>query len=376
LHDIDLCKACGVPLFLSGVGAWEPNGVLSCTFLPKGRGIFYECEAINGLLASLEELLGLPIEHIVLESIRRDARKFMEGLLSSQISEALTFTKEQVRHDPGTDEAELARAREKQRQWNLQAITVGRVFGYGDVRLGEGWDRGDRYPWRTQIIRNPFSIFSYTAEAIGTVEAFEKKDMWADYDLVGEDTYRISVYPREHHAGLVSRLKGNAENKSFKEGDIAYERCSECGVPLEISRHNWNLEEGMITDPDSGRRMVFIPPASLEAILYDLEAELGEEIPQAVIEAQRRTFKSVLGNDDWSRSGWAYKQLFGLRGMGNLVYFKAAEHRLSLKFENTCMPLLMVGFCQALAELAFGVDSSRCEWSVSDESDLDILIET
>jgi hypothetical protein len=374
MQEIDLCSLCGVPRFISGAGAWESNGVLSSPFLPGGRGIFCECEAINGLFASLEGLLGLPIEHIIIESIRRDAREFMEGLLSSQISEALTFTKEQVRHDPGSDEAELVKVREKQKQWNLQAITVGRVYGFGDVHLDDGWDRGDRHPWRTQIIRNPFSISSYTAEAIGTVEAFEMKDMWADYELVGEDTYRISVYPQSHHAGLSKRLKVKDPGHAFKAGDINYKRCVGCNVPLEIARHNWNLEEGIITDRHTGRRMVFIPSASVEAILADLEAELGEEIPETVIEAQRRTMKILRGGEDWSRSGWTFKQRTGLGGMGNLVYFKATEHNLSLRIENSCMAPLMVGLSQALAELAYGVESSAREWSLSEDRDLSIVI--
>jgi len=375
LQNIDVCETCGVPLYLSGVARWESNGVISCALLPGGRGIFYECEAINGLFQSLEGLLGLSIEHILMESVRRDVREFMENFLSAQISEALTLPiGEKGKRSELGDQAKLTEMREKQKAWNIQAITMGSVFGYGDARLGEEWETGDRHPWRYQIIRDPYSIFFYAAAAIGTVEAFEKRDMWARYESIGENAYKITVFPQSHYAGLAKRLQAGKVEKTFKSGDISYERCPRCGIPSEISRHDWNLAQGTITDPDSGRRMVFIPTACVEAILADLEAELGEEVPRVLIEAQRRTMKSLLAGENWSRSGWVFKPWIGSRGMGNLVHFKAAEKSLSVRIENSCVPALMVGFCQALAELAFGVESSGYQWNLSEDGDLSIHI--
>jgi hypothetical protein len=375
LLDIDSCKSCEVPLFISFVGKWEDNGVISCAFLPGGRGIFYESDTINTLVEALEKLLGAPVEHILIESIRRDTRGFMENILSSQISESLTLPIEKKgQKAPQSDEAKLKEIAELQKQWNDQAITIGRVFGYGDVLLGEGWETGDRHPWRTQIIRNPYSIASYAAEAIGTVESFEMRDMWADYELIAENTYRISVYPSNHPIGLYERLGKKQYDYPPKPGDIDYERCPECGVPLDIARYHWNLEEGSIIHPEFARRMVLLPPASVDAFLADLETELGSEIPDAVIDTQRRTMKSYMAEGDWSKSGWTFKKMIGLRGLGNLTYFKSDDQKLFLKIENSCMHLLMVGFVQALAELAYGVEGSVREWTLSDDGDLCITI--
>jgi hypothetical protein len=373
--DIESCKSCGLPLFIGFVGKWENNGVLSCGFLPGGRGIFYESDTINTLTESLEELLGASVEHILIESIRRDVRGFMENFLSMQISQAMDLPVgrkgNEAPREMGVSPEEIL---ELQKLWNLQAITVGRVFGYGDVLLGEGWETGDRHPWRTQVIRNPYSIAAYAAAAIGTVESFEKRDMWADYELIGENTYRIKVYPSSHPEGLYERLEGKGYGYDFKPGDITYERCPECGVPVDIARYRWDLEEGAVIDTHFSRRMALLPPVSIDAFLADLEAELGSDIPEAVIETQRKTIKSYMQGEDWSRSGWTFKHTIGLRGMGNLTYFKADKQRLFLKIENSCMHLLMVGFIQALAELAYGVEGSVREWTLSDDGVLGINI--
>lgn len=375
MPEIELCQTCGIPRFISWVGRWEDNGVISCDFLPGGRGIFIESENINRLFQGIEELLGLPIEHISIESVRRDARAFMEKVLNPQISEAEALARSRKEAEGSEhDEAGERELLEKHREYNLQAITIGRVFGFGDVRLGEEWESGGRYPWRTQIIRNPYSIFSYTGESIGTVEAFEKRDMWGKYEYIGDNTYRITVYPENHPRGLEERLQRGSCDYTLKPGDAVSDRCPKCGVPLPITRYRWDLEEGTISDPDTEMRMVFIPPASVDAILHDLEVELGEEIPEIAIEAQRRSVRSYLARASWARSGPAFKEMIGLRGLGNITTFEMGERSLSVVIENSCMPLLMVGFIQVMAELAFGVEKPPYEWNLADDGDLSILI--
>jgi hypothetical protein len=373
--NIELCKSCGVPLFIAFISRWESNGVINCDFLPGGRGIFYESDTINAFTNELQELLGISLEHILIESIRRDVRGFMENFLAMQISQALDLPIRRKGEEPpreaGVSPEEIL---ELQKLWNIQAITVGRVFGYGDVLLGESWESGDRHPWRTQIIRNPYSIAAYTAAAIGTVESFEKRDMWANYELIGENTYRITVYPEQHPAGLCERLERKGYDYALKPGDIVYQRCPGCGVPVDMAGFRWSLEEGIIVDEVFNRRMALLPPVSIDAFLTDLESELGSDIPEAVIEMQRRTIKSYMSKENWSRSGWEFKKIIGLRGMGNLTGFKASRDALTVRIENSCVHLLMIGFVQALAELAFGVESSSREWSLAEDGDLSITI--
>ena len=255
---------------------------------------------------------------------------------------------------------------------NAIATTIGMVYGYGDIRFSELWDLWDTFPWRTQIIRNPYSIVFFSADMLATVEAFEQRDMRVKYERIGGEIYLLAVHPGEHPVELKERLK--RKRYDVKPGDVAHESCPDCGVPLGVSRCRWDPEEGTIIDPITRRRMAFFDPAAMDTVFGDLEAELGESIPEAIIEAQRRYGKLSMGADNWRRSGYDFKSWAALRGLGNITGFKADEKHLSLTLENPSMHLALVVMAQALYELAWGAESSTAEWQRTDDGDLVINV--
>lgn len=127
-------------------------------------------------------------------------------------------------------------------------------------------------------------------------------------------------------------------------------------------------------DTENGWRMAIFGPQALEAVLDDLESELGEDIPRAVVEAQKRYVKSRTEKMNWRRSGITFVKLVALRGMGNITRFEADKKHLSVRIQNACLPLVMVGMAQALYEIALGLEDSTYEWELSDDGDLNILI--
>jgi hypothetical protein len=160
----------------------------------------------------------------------------------------------------------------------------------------------------------------------------------------------------------------------LKPGDVVYERCPDCNVPLEVASRKWNCAEGTYTDPDTGRRMAIFGPAAVDAIFDDLENELGDIIPNAIIEAQRQNLKSAWGMDRWNRSGSSFQNMLAIRGLGNLVEFKGDTNGLFLSLQNACLPLPIVGTIQALVELAYRAESSTREWEFSADGDLNVDI--
>lgn len=371
--DIELCGSCGVPRLISGVFTWEDSGVISISYSPGARMVFYESGNIDNIFRGVEELIGMPIEHIVTERKRRDTRRFMERVFVAE-SKRLASTLVGELGDkvsaiePGNrgDILELGDA------VNAQATTIGMVYGYGDIRFSELWDLWDTFPWRTQIIRNPYSIVFFSADMLATVEAFEQRDMRVKYERIGGEIYLLAVHPGEHPIELKERLK--RKRYDVKPGDVAHESCPDCGVPLGVSRCRWDPEEGTIIDPITRRRMAFFDPAAMDTVFGDLEAELGESIPEAIIEAQRRYGKLSMGADNWRRSGYDFKSWAALRGLGNITGFKADEKHLSLTLENPSMHLALVGMAQALYELAWGAESSTAEWQRTDDGDLVINV--
>lgn len=366
------CSSCGTPLFISRELRWGSDGVIHLARAPRNRMVLYESNIIDNLFRGIEELIGISIEHIVIESRRREVRRYIEGIFPSWMRQSLVFLNEALSGMPVL--GHLAR-------WLRQPLgkalagrvfDVGRVYGYGDARLGPLWEEGDMHPWRSTVVRLPYSVLFFAAECLASVEAFEGRDHTVSYREVEEGTYLFDVRPGEHPVALKERLA--RRRYPFKPGELNYDLCPDCGVPREVSHLDWDLERGIITDPASGRRMAIFGPHAVDTVLQDLEAELGEAVPAAAVEAQRRYVKSRVGEENWRKRGSDFMRMGALRGLGYVSRFEADTERLSVTLHNACMPYLNVGMAQALYEIAMGKDSSEVSWSLRDDGDLEIEI--
>ena len=374
MSQTKLCAECGVPLMISREQKWDNNGVIPLALNPKRRSVFYESDVVDGLFGELGELVGVPVDHMVIESRRRDVRRFIERTFPSQIEESKRLQKDvESEKDPKVREAKRRNLLEIRKFYNLQVNEVGRIYGYGNIQTSDRWDKADDYAWRTQIISNPHSMLFYPAEMLGSVEGFDQMDMRVEYDQIGEDTYAVTTYPGSHPVELKERLK--RKRYEFKPGDIDLERCSTCGIPLDVGRCRWDLDAGTIIDGLTGRRMAIYNPQAMEAVLDDLEAELGEIIPEAVIESQRRYIKSAWRDEEWWRDATDFRRFIAVRGVGNLTRFEGDKQGLSLTIQNSCLHLLMVGSIQALVEMAYRAEDSTYEWDLTDDDDLTVSIQ-
>jgi hypothetical protein len=371
---LEVCKTCKVPQLISGMFDWGDGGVIAISGSPRARMVFYESDNIDNVFKGVEELIGVPIEHIVMERKRRDTRRFMERIFTEQADRLASILGGQLVDnvsavDPGKRKDILAIGD----LVNSQATTIGMVYGYGDIRFSDMWEFWDTFPWRTQIIRNPYSITFFSADMLATIEAFEQRDMVVKYELAGDDIYLLSTHPGEHPIGLQDKLKRKVYE--VKSGDISYDRCPECGIPLKVARCRWDPKDGTIIDPETNRRMALFDPAAIDTVFEALEAELGEDVGEAIVEAQRRAGKLTMSGDNWRRSGYDFKGWAAVRGLGNISAFKADSKRLSLTLENPSMHLAMVGMTIALYELAQDKEKSAYEWHRTDDGDLMINVE-
>ncbi len=153
MPGIEVCPECGVPLLISVGQRWEDNGVISLAMSPSNRLVFYESAIIDSLFKGIEELIGTDVWHIVTESRRRDVRKYIERSFPEEIEAMQTF-------DNASMMKELV---EMRRDYNLQVNEMGLVYGYGEIKFSTLRERGDDYPWRTQVIVNPWSMYLYPA---------------------------------------------------------------------------------------------------------------------------------------------------------------------------------------------------------------------
>jgi hypothetical protein len=373
MAELELCGTCGVPTLVGGVFEWNDCGIISIPYNPKGRMVFYESDYIDGIFRGIGEIIGISIDHIAIERKRRDTRKFMEKVFPEQIEKLREiFGGEKINNMSSVSPSRKEEVLEIGRMVNSQATTIGMVYGYGQIHFSNMWDFWDSFPWRTQIIRNPYSIVFFSADMLATIEAFEQQDMRVRFEKLAKSAYLLSVRPGPHPLGLKDRLK--RKTYDVKPGDIVFERCPECHVPRRVGQCRWDLEEGNIVDEETGRRMALFDPAAMDTVFDDLENEVGESITEVIIEAQRRYGRSSMSAENWKRSGYDFKSWVAIRGLGNITSFKADEKKLLMTVENPCMHLAQIGMAKALYELAWGAESSKHEWHRDEDGDLHIEV--
>ena len=194
--------------------------------------VFFESEPIDSLFRGIEELIGMPIEHIVIESRARDTRRYIERVFPPAVRSILEGKGGRLEGqglDVSAEERETLLA--TMRVITKSIIDIAKAYGYGEQKPGELWDQGGDYPWRNQYLRKPYSLLFLAADNLGSVEAFESTDMWVKFREVSKEEYVTDVYPAEHPVGLQERLR--RKRYEFKPGDISYEKCPECGMPLD-----------------------------------------------------------------------------------------------------------------------------------------------
>ncbi len=305
---IKVCRKCGVPRLVSKEQNWLDNGVIQQTMDKANRMVFYESDNLSSLFEGIEGIIGLPIEHIVIESKRLDVKEYTEKLLSPMVRKIVR------RIGFGVVAAKLR--------------NLGACYGYGAIKLGDSRRRNDDEDYQSMLIRNPHSITFFTGEVLGAWEAVDGRESYATYGKAGEDSYKVTVHIGQHPLELSGRLAH--KQYAFKPGTSRFERCSACGIPLGVSSYRWNLEEGTIRHPETGRRMMIISPAGVDAVLDDLEAELGEAIPEAVVEAQRRFVRESMKDGDWRQGEVQHRSMLALRGRGQLANMELDQYHLAI----------------------------------------------
>lgn len=371
-QEIERCEECGVPALLGRELKWESNGVITLAQSPHNRMVIFESAIIDNVFRGIEEILGRSIEPMVVESRRRETRRFIERSFPFEVRNMLLLGDA----GPTAKDSPLSRAMadfmSRIREDIVERVSnVARVFGYGEVSMD--WKEGEPYPWRSLTMRCPYSVPLWKADILGTIEAFEGLDMWVEGEELEEDVYRLHVFPAEHPVELKGKLQRRMRYE-FAAGDVEHERCPACGVPDIISTYSWDLERGIITASDTKRRVAVFGPLALEAVFYDLASEHGPELSRVVVEAHRRYIRERVDRELASRISSVLKMHMARRGLGFLASLKADRKGLEMEVHNACLELFMVGMTQAFYEITTGNENTTAEWELDEQGRLSISI--
>jgi hypothetical protein len=112
------------------------------------------------------------------------------------------------------------------------------------------------------------------------------------------------------------------------------------------------------------RRMAIVGQMELNPIFVELEEELGDTIPQIVVEAQRRFSKTGFYSMRDVKDEADFRTTLAMRGLGNLRELRINRRGLHMLVENAALPPMIVGMMQGIFEMAFDLDTD-VEWEMS-----------
>jgi len=364
MFEFKLCPECGVPDFFTQEHAWLNNGDIVQARNHNIRLAFVECENLDPLFKGIGEIIGMPIEHIIINIASRGIESYLEAIIPEDIKDVLHSMK------PG-DKALGEKCRQLIDALLEASIIQGRINGFGKYTVkGFRYERDEKdysIMWVTDPYSLPFAIGAHAAHnaaLVGGEHEVECKEISpGEYEL------------KSHWAVFGDVLK---ERLSFKEyhhrdGDFELERCAGCGGPAALAGYKWYLDKGIIKNTFTGRRMAMLGPALLDPVFDELEKELGEAIPRVVVEAQKRFIKTGFYSIEEVGDEGDIRTQLALRGLGNLKDIKMGKRGVSMRLENAALHLIVVGMVQGLFEMAFDVESG-VEWELSEEGDLEVEV--
>jgi hypothetical protein len=341
------CPECGVPEYITEEHRWLDNGDIVQKKDEKHRMLFIETENFDPLIRSVEEIIGTSIEHIVITAMRRAAHMYIEFVLPPDLPDRVR-------------EGELS-----PQLIDEVIANIGRMMGFGNYQFVDMRYEQDMNDFFTVSVTEPYSLPMCAAGHAAAMEAIFGYGHDVTYEEVSPGHYNMTTYPSKHPEVLKERFVLQPYNPG--KGDIELEKCGTCGSPAALSDFAWLIERGIILNKYDQRRMALIGPHELEPVFRELEEELGDTVPRAVVEAQRRFSRSGFYDPEMILDADDLRIQFALRGLGNLRSLEAGKQGLNMLLDNSLLHLLIVGMMQGVYENAYDVQST-VNWELSGDS--------
>jgi len=324
-----------------------PNGTILEDGNPDHRMVFIESESLRDTFSGIEGIVGISIARIIIESQRRSTYESIDHALPATVKAIFRLT--------GTGLI------------SRYIANIGRLTGRGDIEVVSFKRRKGKDDYIKLRIREPFSLPHFSGNFAGAMEAVDGREIEVTYVETAPDEYELTARISDHPLELKERLQRKAPR--YKEGDLKLPRCGVCGGPGILADYVWLLDRGVIENRESKRRMVLVSTATQEAIIDELQGELGDSIIQAAMEAQHSLVATGFFSSEEIKGVDDFRAQFAYRGLGNLVEVELDQDHLHFRLENACLHPMVAGLVQGLYERAFSVESAM-EWEVTADTDL------
>jgi hypothetical protein len=352
--ELELCPGCGVPKIITSEHLWSNNGDILHSRAQSTRIIFLETENLDPLFRGIERIIGMPIMHMVITASRRAYRIYLNAFVPESIREKIQ--RKEIDYGP----------------FDAAFRDVAGLNGCGRYEEVSRRYEQDEDDYDTVIISEPFCVPMTISAHLGAIECLTGVDQGYNYEEVSNGVYKITSFPSPHLEELKERLW--FEPYQHRVGDLELERCATCGGPEPLAGYQWLPDRGKIINKITRRRMSISGNALIDPVFLELEDELGDIIPRAVVEAQRCFTKGGFYTmDDIAEEGDFRTQL-ALRGLGNLKELTMKREGMHMRLDNTALPLIVIGLAQGFFEMGFGIDESDVDWEIKEDGVLEMEV--
>lgn len=325
------CHRCGVPRILTSEHRWNPAGTISLTRDETHRMVFVDNDGLDNVYASIAERIGLPVDNIIVEAKRKSARHFMNAVLSGV-------------------KGVFAR--------NLASAKVYQYLGNQLSMLGLGHAEVISYKRRSHlegIVSDCYSPPALTGDICGSFESVEKRNAVADYSTTDEGPLRVVIEAAGDNQGTFGE-RFSYEPPPLVPGRNIIELCPVCRTPLGIGRqYSFDMERGVIHENKTVHRVVLIGVMTLNNLFGELEEELGEEIPNMIMNIERERVRDLIlakkKELDTDEKGYMrYMETLRLKGMGNGSAVEISGGKVKARVDNPYYEPLIAGFLAGFFE--------------------------
>jgi hypothetical protein len=351
--DIDVCPECKAPEPFSQGQLWLNNGDIVQSVNPEARLGFIECENLDQLFENVGDIISRPIDDLVTNLTARGTEIYMSKLIPQQVKE-------------------MVQAGQMDPTLFLEPVMrYCHIIGFGKYEYVDSrYERNDA-DYSIIRIEAPFSVPEAAGCIAGVASALVGGEHAVSYEEVSPGVYEFTTHWTEYPQVVKEKLKTAPYH--HRDGDMELERCATCGLPAFLKNFDWHLDQGLIVNRYSRRRLAILGPELLDILFTALESELGKTIPGVVVEAQRRLARVGFYSIEEVSDEADFRTQVALRGMGNLREMTMGGKGMRLRIDNAAGHLLSVGIAQGLFEMVLDVESN-VEWELSEEGSLQVEV--
>ena len=241
---IKLCPECGAPRRITKENIWQDNGKIVERKNPAHRMVFIEDDCISGVFGKIEEILGLSIEHIIVESERKLAYDYVDSFVPEIVRKFVRLT--HIDLSSGT------------------TAMQGQLMGFGDIEIISKRLKGDEGDYVKLGVKNAWFPAALSGIVAGSMEALIGKECTAAYEEKSPGYYEFTTSVSTRDRVFEERLP--LPEYSNKQGDIKLGRCGVCGGPETLKDFEWRIGPGMIVNRQNGQRVILSGPGEYETI--------------------------------------------------------------------------------------------------------------